>query len=386
MFNVFGASTLEIDDVDVAIKDLTDCFEGKTFLKNTAAVITCHGDYIDEGVVSAISAHFGFPIVGITVKSGANQNELSEFMLTMTVFTSDTAEFAAVLTDPVTPDSKEMLQNKYKEAANGRKATLTLIFPGLLTPVSGDFYVNALNEVAADVPLFGALSVDHTADYGKSRVIFGDESYTDRTAMLLIFSDEIKPIFITGTLPLNIVSRDKAVVTDSEGSLIKTVNDMTAKDYFLSVGIRENADGTLEGINMCTLSVDFGDGTPPVIRALFSVTPDGSVACGGDIPVGAKISIAYIETADVVNSDKELVAAYSDKVANSQYMLIFSCIGRFFILGYHSSAEMELIKNGEPAALPFAMAYCGGEICPTFTKDGKLINRAHNHTLIGLAL
>jgi hypothetical protein len=386
MFNVFGASTLEIDDVDIAIKELTDAFSGKTFLKNTAAVITCHGDYIDEGVVSAISEHFGFPIVGITAKSGADMNGLSEFILTMTVFTSDTAEFAAVLTDPVTPDSKEMLQSKYKEAASGRKPALTLIFPGLLTPVSGDFYVNALSEVAADVPLFGALAVDHTADYGKSRVIYQGESYTDRAAMLLIFSDEIKPIFLTGTLPLNIVSRDKAVVTDAEGRLIKTVNDISAKDYFISVGVRENADGSLEGINMCILSVDFGDGTPPVIRALFSVTPDGSVTCGGDIPIGAKISIAYIETADIIASDKELVAAYGDKVADSQYMLIFSCIGRFFLLGYDSSAEMELIKNGDPAGMPFAMAYCGGEICPTFTEDGKLVNRAHNHTLIGLAL
>jgi hypothetical protein len=386
MFNVFGASTLEIDDTELAVKDLEDAFEGKTFLKNTAAVVTCHGDYIDEGVISAISEHFGFPIVGITVKSGANEIELSEFMLTLTVFTSDTAEFAAALTDPVTPESAGDIKKKYIEAAKGRKPALALIFPGLLTPVSGDFYVNALSEVAADVPLFGALSVDHTADYGKSRVIYGGEGYANRAAMLLIFSDEIKPKFVTGTLPLNIISRDKAVVTRSEGSLIMTVNDFIARDYFVSVGIRQNEDGTLEGLNMCTLSVDFCDGTPPVIRAVFSTTPEGAVVCGGDIPAGSKISIAYIEADDILTSDRDLVASNSMKVEGTQYMLLFSCIGRFFLLGYDSNMEMELIKNGDPKGLPFGMSYVGGEICPTFTADGKMVNRAHNHTLIGLAL
>jgi hypothetical protein len=386
MFKTFGVSTLEIDDTAAAIKELEDGINSHGLLKNTAAVLTCHGDFIDEGVVSAVYEHFGFPIVGITVKTSANINELSEFMLTLTVFTSDTAEFTSILTDPVTADSADDIKNKFIAAADGKKPALTLVFPGLLTPVSGDFYVNALSEVAADVPLFGALSVDHTAEYTKSRVIYDGESYTDRAAMLLIFSDEIKPKFFTGTLPLNIISRDKAVVTASEGNLLKSVNDMTARDYFISVGIKENNDGSLAGLNMCTLSVDFGDGTPPVIRAIFTTTPDGSIVCGGEIPAGCKISIAYIESGDIIESDRLVTENEYHGIIGSEFLIMFSCIGRFFVLGYDSDAEMELFKNAEPSKLPFSMSYAGGEICPVFTKDGKMINRAHNHTIIGLAI
>ncbi|MDR0991501.1 MAG: FIST C-terminal domain-containing protein [Ruminococcus sp.] len=386
MLKVFGISTTQIDDIDDALNEIDKGIAENGLYKNSAGIITCHADYIEEGVTAALSKHLGFPIVGITVKTSANMDELSEFMLTLTIFTSDSAEFVPALTNSVTADSGEDIKNTYLTAANGRKPALTFIFPGLLTPVSGDFYINALSEVAADVPLFGALSVDHTADYGKSRVIYGEESYPDRAAFLLVFGEDVRPKFFLGTLPVNIINREKAEVTSADGSLLKTINNISARDYFASVGINENADGTLVGLNMCTLSVDIGDGTPPFIRAIFSTMPDGSVACGGDIPIGAKISIAYIETSDIVESDKELVKAEFPTVDSSEFLLMFSCVGRFFILGYNSNAEMELFKNAEPKALPFAMSYCGGEICPVKNRSGKLINRAHNHTIIGVAL
>jgi hypothetical protein len=386
MFRVFSVSTKEIDDIDDALSELEAGINKNGLLKNSAAVITCHADYLEEGVVAAISGRFLFPVLGITVKTSANMDELSEFMLTLTVFTSDSAEFSAALTDLVTPDSAEDIKRTYLSAANGRKPALALIFGGLLTPVSGDFYINALSDVAADVPIFGALSVDHSADYSKSRVLFCGQGYADKTAMLLMFGEEVKPKFFLGTLPVNIINREKARVTSSDGSLLKTINDITARDYFASVGVAKNADGTLVGLNMCTLSVDLGDGTPPFVRAIFSTTPEGAVVCGGDIPIGAKISIAYIEKADIIESDKDLNKAELQNVADSQFLIVFSCIGRYFILGYDSDAEMQFFKNAEPKALPFAMSYCGGEICPVFSKDGKMVNRAHNHTVIGLAL
>jgi hypothetical protein len=386
MFKVFSISTTEIDDIDVAISELEQGIARNGLQKNSAGLVTCHADYLEEGVISAISKRFSFPIVGITVKTSANLAELSEFMLTLTVFTSDTAEFAAALSAPVNGDSSENIKNTYLSAANGRKPALALIFPGLLTPVSGDFYINALAEVAADVPIFGALSVDHTADYSKSRVIYGGESFTDCTAFLLMFGEEIKPKFFLGTLPVNIINRDKAEVTSADGSLLKTINNISARDYFASVGITQNADGTLVGLNMCTLSVDIGDGTPNFIRAVFSTTPEGYIVCGGNIPVGAKISIAYIEAHDIIESDKDLIDKKFSSVAGSQFVLIFSCIGRFFLLGYDSNAEMEMIRDSDPKDIPFSMTYAGGEICPVQNRDGKLINRAHNHTIIGLAL
>jgi hypothetical protein len=386
MLKVFSATTTEVDDIDIALEELKKGITEKGLLKNSAGLLTCHADYIEEGIVAAISETFSFPIVGITVKTSANKIELSDFMLTLTVFTSDTAEFTAALTAPINSNSEENIKNTYLEAANGRKPALAMIFPGLLTPVSGDFYINALADAAADVPIFGAISVDHTADYTKSRVLYNGESYTDCTAMLLMFGDEIKPKFILGTLPLNIISREKSLVTSSDGSLLKTINGISAKDYFISVGITENDDGNLVGLNMCTLSVDQGDGTPPFVRAIFATTPEGYVVCGGDIPIGATISIAYIETNDIIETDKELIKNETDFVTGAQFLLIFSCIGRYFILGYKSSAEMELFKNAEPEGLPFSMNYCGGEICPVKNSDGKFINRAHNHTIIGLSL
>jgi hypothetical protein len=385
MLKVYSVSTTELDDIDAAIGDLEQGIKENGLRKNSAGLITCHADYIEEGIVKAISERFSFPLVGITVKTSANSNEFSEFMLTLTVFTSDSAEFSVALTAPVNSDSAENIKDTYQKAAKGCKPALALIFPGLLTPVSGDFYVNALSEVAADVPIFGAVSVDHTADYTRSRVIYGGESYTDSAAMLLMFGEEIQPKFFLGTLPVNIISREKSEVTAADGSLLKTINNISAKDYFAEVGVNQREDGTLVGLNMCTLSVDIGDGTPPFIRALFSTTPEGYVVCGGDIPVGSKISIAYIETNDIIQSDEELLKSEFDIVKDSQFLLLFSCIGRFFVLGYEGKTEMELFKNAEPKDLPFSMSYAGGEICPVKNHEGKLINRAHNHTIIGLA-
>jgi hypothetical protein len=36
--------------------------------------------------------------------------------------------------------------------------------------------------------------------------------------------------------------------------------------------------------------------------------------------------------------------------------------------------------------VPFLFAYAGGEICPLYTQNGRLVNRFHNMTAIGCAL
>jgi hypothetical protein len=60
--------------------------------------------------------------------------------------------------------------------------------------------------------------------------------------------------------------------------------------------------------------------------------------------------------------------------------LVFSCIGRSFVLGLNNEAELAQVDQLLSAYAPYQMTYSGGEICPLIGSDGKWKNRFHNDT------
>jgi hypothetical protein len=64
-------------------------------------------------------------------------------------------------------------------------------------------------------------------------------------------------------------------------------------------------------------------------------------------------------------------------------LLIFSCIGRYFSLGYEGEREIAEVKQLlDGTGIPYTATYSGGEICPTYAteNDETTTNRFHNDT------
>lgn len=381
MIKTINAFTHELDEPEVAVKDILDQISPETnLLSNSVGIITCFSEYIEEGIVEELSDKLGIPTVGTTTLANVTGKEYGEDMLAVMVLTSDDVEFSIGLSDPVVSDDKAAIKKAYDMAMEGYsdKPSLLFTFAPLSQVVGGDFMTGALDEISGSVPLFGTITVDHNPDYSTSAVLYNGKSYNDRMSIIL-FHGEVNPKFVVASISGDVIMRDKDVVTESKGNQLTTVNNMSVVDYLLSLGMQKNENGEIEGINSIPFVVDYGDGSQPVIRILFALTEDGSAVCGGDIPTGTTLSVGSINYDEVLNTTKQAIESIR-KSENRNGAVIFSCVGRFFALGFEPNAEMELITKEFPEEIPYLLTYSGGEICPTYDESGKLYNRFHNDT------
>jgi hypothetical protein len=388
MIKALTLSTGEIDDVEAAVADITGQLNAEeNLLQNSIGLVSCYYDFIESGVVAALRDALPFEFVGVTTLGAASPAANGLEDLTLFILTSDDVSFTTGLTEPITGENEDVIARGYAAAfeRSGKpgKPTLMLSYAPLLLNVGGDFFVNTLSKASEGTPNFGTLAVDNSIDYHNSYVIYNGEAYKDRLALVLIHG-EVKPKFYLASLSKEKIFREKGVVTASKGNQLQMINGISVEEYLLSLGLTKGEDGAIVGVNSYPFIVDYNDGTTPVVRVMFAITPEGYAVCGGDIPEGATLTVGSID-------GDEVVKATSDKLheipadGRPDALLIFSCIGRYFSLGYEAEREADEVKrllDGNGAA--YVMTYSGGEICPTYATDDTeaTTNRFHNDTFV----
>ncbi|MDR1272165.1 MAG: FIST C-terminal domain-containing protein [Clostridiales Family XIII bacterium] len=405
MIKSIVAHTAEVDDKDAAVAEILAKVQGEgPLLKNSVGLIYTVPDFIHSGVAQAVSTAFPFAVVGTTTIAALTADtDDPEMSLTLTILTSDDVNFIPALTEPFDGEDDGPIRDAYGKAvaraheeglSEGESPKLILSYVPLLNNVGGDFFVNSMAEISGGVPNFGTLSVDNTIDYAESSVLYEGGHYRDRYAFVLL-TGEVDMKFHIATLPAERVFSDRGVITDVSGNLIKAVNDIPVSDYLVSLGLKRDADGVVIGVNVYPFVVDFGDGSDPVIRVLFAITPEGYAVCGGNVPQGAVISVGYIDADIVVEATTgKLDEIIEEGVPGTGVMLAFSCIGRYLTLGYNSDMEMNVVRGKLGAAgMNYSFMYSGGEICPVKGTGmdgergaGSAVNRFHNDTFTVLTL
>ncbi|MDR1875951.1 MAG: FIST C-terminal domain-containing protein [Synergistaceae bacterium] len=390
MIRALTAYTGEIDDVEAAVAEIQKQLDaGGGLLKNTVGILTCYADFVASGAVKELCASLPFDVVGATTLGNATSRSIDEpMLLTLMVLTSDDVAFSVGLSAPILSEDIGLLREAYESATATatEKPALMLSFAPLLLNVGGDFYVNSYTEISGGVPNFGMISVDHNDDYHEAYVLHNGEAYFDRYAFILLFGN-VAPRFFVGSISSERLMLKKGVVTASRGNQLQTVNDRPVVEYLESLGLTRGPDGTINGINSFPFIVDYNDGTEPVVRVIFANTPEGYAVCGGNIPVGAILSVGSIDAADiVVTSSKTLRAALAS--GRSDCLLMFSCIARYFTLGLEPASEIEKLQEIlKETNIPWQFAYSGGELCPVYALDGaSSINRCHNETFVTCVL
>jgi hypothetical protein len=387
MIKTITIHTSEIDDPEAAVAELCGLLENEgPLLAHSVGLVSCFADFISAGIVEDLAKKLPFEIVGTTSIAGASKAAAGEVFLFLTVLTSGDVEFAAGLTDPIGEEDISPIRAAWESVSAGRagKPVLMLSFAPLLTNVSGDFFAGAFSSVSGNVPNFGTLAVDHNADYHESMVIFHGDAYRDRYAFILLYGN-VKPIFIVGGLSEKRAFRDKGVVTASAGNQLEGVNGISVADYLLGLGLQEGPDGAIMGINAHPFILDYNDGTQPVIRVMFAITPEGYAVCGGNMPEGASLQVGVIDATEVLSVTEETIKialAIGRSNGVGSFMLIFSCIGRYFAQNFHPEAEMQKVQEVLKDSLPFHLCYSGTELCPVYERNGNTRNRSHNDSIV----
>lgn len=380
MLKAFTAYTQEIDDVEAAVEEVLGQLELDKLLPNSLGILTCYSEFADTGVVKALCDALPFDVIGGTTMGGGVAGDIGHLELTLMVLTSDDVKFSVALSASVSGDASVPLRRMYEKALSGLAAepVFMLSFAPLIYNIGGEIFINILNDASGAVPNFGTLVVDHTSKYTESKVIFNGEAKADMMAVAL-FGGNVSPRFLVSSLSEEKTLKQKAVITDSEGNILKGVNGMSAISYMESLGLTNN--GVIEGPSTIPFVVDFNDGTTPVVRAIFAQTPEGYAVCGGAMPIGATLSVGSIDYEDVIMTTSGIIKAVN-AIEGRNAAIMFSCVGRNYALGTKTMDELRLIEDAFGGKLPYIAAYSGGEICPLTDTDDVQKNRFHNDTII----
>jgi hypothetical protein len=393
MITMLTAYTKELDDIELACNEILDQLDAPHAIrKNSVGLITCDSEFVDAGVIEALCERLDFDTVGVTTRGTAVNGQIGFDLLSVAVLTSDDIRFSTVMSDPITPGGIDApIEAAYRKAAskyeNEKPALIMAYPPMMLMKVGVGQLIAPLKRLCGDdIPIFGTLSNDQTPDFSSCKTICNGAAFPDTFGMALFFGD-VRFQFFMQSISLRNVQKQYAVVTDAEGFVVKTLNDMPFSHYLQRLGFVARNFETLYMIPFIT-DLKTGGANSTLSCGVYSITEEGYAVFGEEIPIGATIALGKLDANDVLNMTQAAVTRIADLRAQGKAScaLMYSCITRGIIVGANYLAELKIVSDTLDGVMPFQCCYSGGEICPTLGASGKLANHIHNFTFIACVL
>jgi hypothetical protein len=381
MIRVLTAHTGELDDVPAAVAEVLAGLEPeRRLLRNSVGIMAFYPEFSDTGVVKALSEALPFDSIGMTTAGVSVPGAMGDIMLTLTVLTSDDVLFRAGASSPVSDDPGPPVRELYTRLASSLpgKPSLLLAFPPVLDHLAGDDFIDALDALSGGVPVFGSLPFTPAVDFSGIHTCFNGERHADALALIALHGD-VRPRFFISRIPDDRVVRLRhdAIITEANGNGISRINGIAPLPYLNSLGLAEN--GRL-GTGTFPLLLTLEDGTR-IVRTMYKLTEDGVLISHGRTPAGAKIAFFTPSAEFILESVAETLTRAAE-TSGARNALVFSCIGRRWLLGARVRAEAEKAAACLDASTAYSFIYSGGEICPTRNLNGIQTNCFHNFSLI----
>ncbi|MDR1875946.1 MAG: FIST C-terminal domain-containing protein [Synergistaceae bacterium] len=372
------ASTTEIDDIDDALGEILGQLDLDGLGRSSAGILFSCYEFIETGVVGALCERLPFDVIGMTTIASASGGDSGMYRLCLAVLTSDVVSFEASVTPPLSVDNYDgeirAAYRRAREKLPGTPSFIISFFP-FSEEISGADIMKSFNGTCGDVPIWGSVASGMDMTYEHCRTLWS--AGVDRTVLaMLLIHGPIEPEFIVTSIPGRNIRDSSAIITESEGCVIKKVNGMRFDKYLESVGfvVRNIRDSTT-----VPLMISYGDGAKPVAVGIYYIRDDGSALCGGETPQDSVLVLGRIDRDGVIETAREsmeLAMAYGKKNG----MLLLPCVTRYIMLAPRHEEEMQLILEAVAGKIPYMMGYSGGEVCPMRGADGKYHNHYHNYT------
>jgi hypothetical protein len=238
-----------------------------------------------------------------------------------------------------------------------------------------------MDKACRGIPLWGSITNNIDFNYETVQTICNGKWLSAGVAMMFV-NGPVTPNFIVSSIPERNISNNRAIITKSEGAILREVNGTPILDYLKNVGLII----TKENITTTPLMVYYGDAVEPVELGFYTLFEDGSVLTGGEMPEGTSFAVGSIDAEGIFESAVDGLQKVLD-CENRQATLLLPCVTRYIMLAPDQESELRLIEEKlKPCGDPFMMGYSGGEICPMPGQDGKLHNRFHNYTFCACVL
>jgi hypothetical protein len=380
------AITDQIDDPDAAAAEILEQLEPeRNLLKNSVGLLACNYEFIDMGVLEVLEKALPFKIAGVTTLGNAAKGLYGQDYLSISVLTSDDVRFSSAVTGDLSLENLEQEMSGAFERAKsalGASPSFILAYPPLMPNLEAASFFRSIKKVCPDTPVFGTFSCDQTFNFQESRVIYGGKAYRESMVFILM-EGEVHPRFFVTSIPERNMQKQRAIITESEGVILKQVNNMPLLDYLGGLGLTK--DKTIEVSSTIPLMINYNDGTKPVAMAIYEITSEGYARCGGDVPVDATLALGMLDYESIMETAEATVSQFPE-YQDINGILMYPCLSRSMLLGANGSDEMKKITGLLGDRVPYQICYAGGEICPTENTEGKLVNHIHNFTFIACVL
>jgi hypothetical protein len=382
MIKMFFASTTQIDDPEAAADEiLTQLDLNKNLLKNAVGIVTFHSEIVKSGILGKRSQLLPFRITGISTLSSAIRHNHGQFILTLTVLTSDDTVFAAGVSSPLEGDQVPALSKLYGECTAqlpGKPSFAISFFPLCVkSGVAGT--LKELNDIACAAPIFGAVAIDYGVYIRNPLVSFGGEVYKDALSLIL-FCGDVRPSYRTQWQGNALNIKGTAFLTKTSGNTLLEINGMPAADYLYTSGILEKGDYiTQSALFIITESNEF---ETPSCMAMFGPLDNGGFLCEADVPQGLCVSIALLDKKTALDITSAAASTLKEKTGG---VMIFSCVVYNLILELAPMEGIKTVSSILDESVPYLFTYAAGEICPAKTSEGGYKNRLNNMSIITLS-
>jgi hypothetical protein len=357
---------------------------------HTLGILTCHPEFVHSGVVAALLEAMPFPLVGMTTSCvGVGQippedQDRAEgaLRLTMMVLTGEDVRFELVTSDPLSADT-DMPTLARKMLAGRDTPAMLLAFTPAHSTVPGDALCSAVSLAMPDVPLFGGVGVDDSALYNEDCYAITPTGTVQDAFVVVLLYGEATPAFFTASVPADRMMSGSWHITDSEGSLLRTVNDRPVMEYLEDLGLTRSLaeDGALTSLSLIVEE----PGKPPYSHTMLAINADGSLLCGGWMPCGSEIRLARFEKPAMLSAADGILKTALNDSRRPVALLVWCCATRAAVLGDDPLAEVRLLRQAA-GDIPFLLAYAGGEICSGVDEGGQVFNQFHNQSFTLCAL
>ncbi|GHV15454.1 hypothetical protein AGMMS49938_13730 [Fibrobacterales bacterium] len=399
MIQTIIAHTSEVDDAKVAVADILSQIDLTALKKNSVGIIHCYNEFADSGVLKAICKNLPFECVGMSSSYLASNSFYGSTIFALTVLTSDDCKFKSGVSAPVTALSGEPIKNLVEQVAgtsqsgNSQSGTsqsgerevpkLLLTFLPLSQKVSGDFFIDKLNEYAPGIPAFGSAAATDEIGCEDNYTVFCGETFTESMALVAIYGN-LNPHFHRVMVSKEKFLKQKAVITKITGNHLQRIDDGTTLAFLRKVNLIKT--DAIDSSYMITFPfvAELPDGTRKV-RSVMSATEEGGVLLAGSLPENTPFSIGILTSDDVLETAREMVHEILP-IAEQEHrtILFYTCIARIWVMSMNSESSVEFlsVQRKIDDRADFLMSSSGSEIIPQITDDGKVINTLQNCSFV----
>jgi hypothetical protein len=378
---MFTAYTEEVDEVEDGIAELLGQIDLGALKKNSVGLVTCHSDFTNSAFIGELCKKLPFDIIGMTTMASANQHGQGMFSLSLAVLTSDEIVFETAMAGSLNPGNcHNKLKAVYSDTVkklSGKPSMILTFFP-FIQELSGMQMHKDFDEICGGIPFWGSIASSPDAQTGHWFVFRNGDIDSKGLAMILMHGP-VEPEFIVISLPSENIRKTRGRITSSDGCRVMEIDGIPPLKYMDNIGISIQKDVPFA----MPLMVYYEGTAEPVALGIYTVNDDGSVMCGGEMPVGATVAIGDITVEGTLASAAECMERVK-KTNKRGGALFLPCITRYIMLTPVHDREISVVidKMENGSFMPFFMAYSGGEICPVKDRIGELQNRFHNFTFV----